>query len=107
MIMTDKAPGYKTIPDIEDGTWNHLSINHSRGQYRRKVVRNSTGEIININTNGIEGFWSVAKRGVRGTYIHISKKYMQHYFDEFSFRQNHRNENIFKAIIERMFFNFK
>jgi transposase-like protein len=44
------------------------------------------------HTNTIEGFWSLSKNGIRGTYHAVSDKYLQHYLDEFSFRYNHRND---------------
>ena len=46
----------------------------------------------NIHTNTIEGFWSLSKNGIRGTYHAVSDKYLQHYLDEYSFRYNHRND---------------
>ena len=42
--------------------------------------------------NTIEGFWSLSKNGIRGTYHAVSDKYLQHYLDEYSFRYNHRND---------------
>ena len=44
------------------------------------------------HTNTIEGFWSLSKNGIRGTYHAVSDKYLQHYLDEYSFRYNHRND---------------
>jgi transposase len=44
------------------------------------------------HTNTIEGFWSLSKNGIRGTYHAVSDKYLQNYLDEYSFRYNHRND---------------
>lgn len=46
----------------------------------------------------MENAWSVFKRAIKGTYIHVNKKYLQRYVDEFVFRFNtlkiSRNERI-------------
>ncbi len=44
------------------------------------------------HTNTIEGFWSLSKNGIRGTYHAVSNKYLQNYLDEYSFRYNHRKD---------------
>ncbi len=39
-------------------------------------------------TNGIESIWALLKRGYYGTYHHFSKKHMNRYINEFTFRFN-------------------
>jgi ISXO2-like transposase domain/Transposase zinc-ribbon domain len=69
-----------------DAEYPHGRVDHSRGQY---VVGA-------IHTQTIEGFWSIFKRGVVGSFHQISKKYMPLYVAEFQFRYNNRNnEDIF------------
>ena len=66
------------------------------------VVRHSRDEYVNgaIHTNTIEGFWSIVKRGIVGTFHKVSKKYLQLYVNEFEFRYNNRmNADIFGAAI--------
>lgn len=54
-----------------------------------------------IHTNTIEGFWSIFKRGVVGTFHKVSHKYMPLYVAEFQFRYNNRNnEDIFGTAIK-------
>ena len=56
-------------------------VDHARGQY---VVGA-------IHTQTIEGFWSIFKRGIVGSFHRISAKYMPLYVAEFQFRYNNRN----------------
>jgi hypothetical protein len=55
-----------------------------------------------LHTNGIENFWSVLKRGIKGSYIHVSDKYLGKYCQEFSFRySNRKNERMFDVLLEQ------
>ena len=52
------------------------------------------------STNTIEGFWSIFKRGVVGTFHRVSAKYLPLYVAEFQFRYNNReNADIFGTAI--------
>jgi transposase-like protein len=83
LLATDDHGGYK---DLKRSGYNHGVVNHSRKKY---VVGA-------IHTNTIEGFWSLVKRGVIGTYHKVSKKYLPLYIAEFQFRYNNRlNDDIF------------
>ena len=57
-----------------------------------------------IHTNTIDGFWSLIKRGIGGVYHQVSKKYLQSYLDEYTFRYNRRNMGnlIFTEILKRI-----
>lgn len=58
---------------------------------KHHVVDHGHGIYVNggAYTNTIEAFWSnYCKRSINGTYSWISRKHMQRYFDEFSFRYN-------------------
>lgn len=86
-IMTDEWNSYSSLRNLN---YSHEVVYHSRGEY----VKN------NCYTNGLENFWSVVKRTINGSYIHVSKKYMQNYMNEVSFRYNNRsNKNIFKTLL--------
>jgi hypothetical protein len=54
---------------------------HTAGEYAR-------GE---FHTNTIEGHWSLFKRAVKGTHVHISGKHLWKYVGEFSYRRNFRD----------------
>jgi hypothetical protein len=46
-----------------------------------------------IHTNGIENFWSLLKRGLKGTYISVEPFHLFRYLDEQAFRYNNRKTN--------------
>ena len=53
-----------------------------------------------VHTNTIEGFWSILKRGIVGSYHKVSRKYVPLYVAEFQFRYNNRmNADIFGTAI--------
>ena len=58
----------------------HEAVHHGQGEYVR-------GE---VHTNNIESFWSLVKRGIMGSFHHVSKDYLPLYLNEFSFRHNQR-----------------
>jgi len=61
--------------------------------YQHEVLKHNEGQFINDNnfhTNGIEGFWSLMKRGIFGIYHSASAKHLNKYCDEFAYRYNTR-----------------
>ena len=83
MVFTEEAAGYK-------GLMNHVATPHGRGQYVH-------GE---VHTNGIESDWSMLKRGIVGTYHHISPKHTERYAVEFAGRHNNRPKNTVDQITD-------
>jgi len=57
----------------------HEVIDHSR-QYVNGL----------IHTNGLENFWSLLKRGLKGTYVAVEPFHLDAYVDEQAFRYNNR-----------------
>ena len=45
-----------------------------------------------VSTNTVEGFFSILKRGVYGTYQHVSEAHLQRYLAEFDFRYSNREK---------------
>jgi transposase-like protein len=73
-------------------------------KYPHKIVRHRQGEYVvgAVHTNTIEGFWSILKRGIVGTFHKVSAKYLPLYVAEFEFRYNNRdNDDIFGAAIAK------
>ena len=77
--------------------YTQMSVDHGKHFYGMLLVTED-GEVIEITTNRIENAWSVFKRTMKGTYIHVSKKYLQRYVDEFVFRFNTRKISKYERI---------
>jgi len=87
LVATDEHPSYGMLKR----GYRHESVAHSLGEYVR-------GE---IHTQSIDSFWALLKRGIIGTYHHVSKKYLPLYLNEFQFRFNNRREaDIFGKAVE-------
>src|SRR5260370_16768118 len=87
LISTDDHRGYRYI----DKRFPHGMVHHGEGEYVHG----------NVHTNTIEGFWSLVKRGIMGTFHKVSRKYLPLYVNEFEFRYNNRkNADIFGAAIK-------
>lgn len=52
-----------------------------------------------LHTNGIESFWSLLKRGIVGSYHHVSPKHLQRYVDEYCWRSNGPREDGFDSLL--------
>ena len=75
-VFTDDHAAYQGLP-------NHQTVKHSVGEYVDGMA----------HTNGIESFWSMLKRGYKGTYHKMSAKHLQRYVNEFSGRHNVRSRD--------------
>lgn len=76
-LITDSAMQYKALGAV----YNHVSVNHSHGEYVRD----------DVHTNSIESVWALFKRQLIGTHHWVSKKHLQAYVDEMTFRFNRRD----------------
>jgi len=76
-VHTDSSSAYT---DINEHFLYHHVVNHSIEEWVRG----------NAHINNIEGFWSVLKRTIGGTYIHVDPKHLDRYLDEQLFRFNER-----------------
>lgn len=78
MIYTDEFTSYRGIGRHFAG--GHHTVNHSAGEYMRDGV----------TTNDAECYFSLLKRGVMGSFHHVSRKHLHRYCNEFSYRWNER-----------------
>ncbi len=89
LVATDESPIYTNL--TKKG-FAHDTVSHHRGEYVRG----------NVHTQTIDGFWSLLKRGILGTFHNVSAKYLPLYVAEFEFRYNNRNNSdIFGAAVAR------
>jgi len=79
-LMTDEAKEYIRVGEEFE---SHQSVKHRRKEYVRG----------NVYTNTLEGYYSIFKRGMRGTYQHCSESHLKRYVTEFDFRYNGRKLN--------------
>ena len=60
--------------------------------YIHEAVQHDADEYVrgNVHTNGIENFWSLLKRSLKGTYVSVEPFHLFRYLDEQAFRYNNR-----------------
>lgn len=73
-IVTDELAAYRRAAEGFEG--GHATVNHGAGEYARD----------DVHTNTAESYFALLKRGVYGTFHHVSKEHLHRYCDEFSFR---------------------
>lgn len=76
-ISTDEWPPYRILSALG---YLHDTVDHGRKQYAKG----------DCHVNTLEAFWSMLKRSIRGTHIHVSRKYLPKYLAEFEYRYNLR-----------------
>jgi transposase-like protein len=77
-LMADQGKHYTIVGREFD---RHETVNHSLDEYVRG----------DAHTNTIEGYFSILKRGIIGTYHHVSQQHLKRYLAEFDFRYNERS----------------
>lgn len=83
VVNTDEATAYVNPLKL----WKqHNTVVHSKAEYKRQ---NADGSISSTNT--AESFFSLLKRGVYGSWHHVSREHLWRYSNEFAFRWNHRH----------------
>jgi transposase-like protein len=75
-MVTDAFGSYQSLGK----SYKHIVVNHLRGEYVKGIY----------HTNTIEGYWGLMRRGVIGTYHHLSRQHIWRYLAEFEFRYNTR-----------------
>jgi len=79
-LYTDAWAGYRGL----SADYRHAVVDHAM-EYVRDAV----------HTNGIENFWSLLKRTIKGTYVNVEPFHLGRYLDEQAFRFNEREDNDF------------
>ncbi len=82
-VMTDEASRYAKLGNEFA---KHDAVDHSRGEYGYTDHETK----VKINTNTVEGYYSIFKRGMMGIYQHCGEKHLHRYLAEFDFRYSNR-----------------
>jgi transposase-like protein len=90
VVFTDEWRGYVGL----DRTYKA----HHRIRHQERIYVDG-----DVHTNTIEGFFGNLKNGLRGTYHAVSRKWLQSYLDEFTWRYNHRHDEraMFRLLLSR------
>jgi transposase-like protein len=80
-LMTDGEGQYRLVAPMFA---SHETVNHGAGEYVRG----------DAHVNTAEGFFSIFKRGIIGTFHHVSPQHLQRYATEFDFRYNYRETRV-------------
>jgi transposase len=91
IIFTDDWRAYRPL---RHEFLDHRVINHSAGVYVEG----------DVHTNTVEGLFGNLKTGMRGTYKHVSRRWLQSYLDEYGWRYSERHQNgrsMFEKLLDR------
>ncbi len=75
-VFTDSFNSYKPLKELD---YKHAAVDHAVSYAEGKV-----------HTNGLENFWSLLKRSIRGTYVSVDPFHLFRYLDEQAYRFNQR-----------------
>jgi hypothetical protein len=75
MLCTDALASYEGLA----AKYGHQVVDHAIEYVRGRV-----------HTNGLENFWSLLERTIRGTYVSVEPFHLDRYLDEQAFRYNQR-----------------
>lgn len=78
VLMTDGEGQYRLLGPMYA---KHEAVNHRIGEYVRG----------DAHTNTVESYFAILKRGINGTYHHLSQQHLKRYLCEFDFRYNERS----------------
>jgi hypothetical protein len=84
LLCTDQWTGHSELSK----DYPHATVDHAKHQYVVGAVHTQT----------VEGFWSILKRGIVGSFHKLSAKYMPLYVAEFQLRYNNRKMPIFSRM---------
>lgn len=90
-VSTDELKSYAKL--ARHG-YVHGAVNHGAEEWVKDIH----------HTQSIEGFWSIIKRSIHGTHVHVSRKHLAKYLAEFEFRWNLRDDptSMFPLLLKRL-----
>lgn len=92
-ILVEQVDKASTLCTDDAGQYRHM-----KRDFTHEVVNHGKDEYVRgpFHTNTVEGYFSILKRGVTGTYYHLSEAHLHRYCTEFDFRYNTRKDNDFE-----------
>ena len=90
-VSSDEWGPYRVLLKLG---YRHDTVNHGAKEYARG----------DVHVNSLEGFWSILKRSIRGTHVHVSRKHLPKYLGEFEYRYNMRKQP--EAMFARLLLSF-
>ena len=90
-VSTDELKSYAKFARLG---YEHGAVNHAKDIWVDGIH----------HTNSLEGFWSLLKRSIKGTHVHVSKRHLAKYLAEFEFRWNLRGDPnaMFPLLLKRL-----
>lgn len=88
-IVTDGFGAYFGLDKVFD---KHVVLNHSEFEWKKD----------NYSLSTLEGYWTILKRAITGQYHKITRKHLQDYLNELTFKHNNKKENMFNVLINNL-----
>lgn len=95
ILSTDKHPTYSHVAIRNPSHFDHQFVDH--------MVEYVKGD---VHTNGLENFWTLFKRSIKGTYTQCAPFHVDRYLDEQVYRYNNRKLNDwqrFEKVVSQIF----
>jgi transposase-like protein len=88
-ILKAQIDAASTLNTDDAGQYRHMHKDFTK----HEVVNHGIGEYVrgDAYTNTVEGYFAIFKRGIIGTYHHVSPQHLKRYLGEFDFRYNERS----------------
>jgi transposase-like protein len=88
-LYTDALPSYRRLSEKVWGEdYQHAAVDHA--------IAYVDGQ---VHTNGLENFWSLLKRSIKGTYVSVDPIHLFRYLDEQTYRFNQRQKTDWQRFV--------
>ena len=88
-VSTDELKSYAKLARLG---YDHGAVNHAKDEWVRGMH----------HTNNLEGFWSLLKRSIKGTHVHVSKRHLAKYLAEFRWNLRDDQNAMFPLLLKRL-----
>lgn len=103
-VVTGKVGEY-VLPASTVYTDDYQGYNKLKRKYEHHRIKHNQHVYVSgdVHTQSIDGFWSLVKNGIRGSYHSVSKKHLQGYLNEYAWPYNHRDDPVamFRLLLRR------